>query len=80
MQGWFGITAAQALTSGYAAFDAKAGVRDLRAHASLNYFITPDWTLTGVLNLGALQGDAKNSPIVRQAHPVSGIAALSYRF
>lgn len=80
MQGYFGISAAQAQTSAYAAYEAGAGVRDLRGHASLNYFITPDWTLTGALTLGALQGDAKRSPIVRQAHPVSGVAALSYRF
>jgi MipA family protein len=80
MQGHFGISEAQAQTSGYAPYQAGSGVRDLRANASLNWFITPEWALTGVLSLGALQGDAKRSPIVRQAHPVSGVVALSYRF
>jgi MipA family protein len=80
MQGYFGITDAQAQTSAYAPYEAGSGVRDLRANASLNWFITPEWTLTGALSLGALQGDAKRSPLVRQAHPVSGVAALSYRF
>jgi MipA family protein len=80
MQGYFGVTAAQSLTSAYAAYDAGAGLRDVRANASLNYFITPQWTLTGVLSLSALQGDAKSSPIVRQATSATGVAALSYRF
>jgi MipA family protein len=80
MQGYFGISDAQAQTSAYAPYQAGAGVRDLRANASLNYFITADWTLTGVISVGALQGDAKRSPIVRQAHPVSGVMAVSYRF
>jgi MipA family protein len=80
MQGYFGVTPAQAQTSQNATFTAGAGVRDLRANASLNYFITSKWTLTGAVSLGALQGDAKNSPIVRERHPVSGVAALSYGF
>lgn len=80
MQGYFGVTAAQALTSSYAAYEAGAGLRDVRANASVNYFITPQWTLTGALSLSALQSDAKNSPIVRKATSVNGVAALSYRF
>ena len=80
MQGYFGVSAAQALTSAYATYDAGAGLRDVRANASLNYFITPQWTLTGVLSAGALQGDAKASPIVRERYPLSGVAALGYRF
>ena len=80
MQGYFGVTAPQAVTSAYAAYDAGAGLRDVRANASVNYFITPQWTLTGVLSMSSLQGDAKNSPIVRKATSVTGVAALSYRF
>ena len=80
MQGYFGVTPAQAQASHYAAYTAGAGVRDLRANVSLNYFITPQWTVTGALSLGALQGDARNSPIVRERSSTSAVAALSYRF
>ena len=80
MQSHFGVTAAQALTSQNPAYTAGAGVRDVRASASLNYFIDPEWTVTGGLSLGALQGDAKYSPIVRERTPLTGLAALSYRF
>lgn len=80
MQGYFGVTPAQAQTSHYAVYTAASGVRDVRANLSLNWFVTPQWTVTGAVSLGALQGDAKGSPIVRERSSVSGVAALSYRF
>lgn len=80
MQEYFGVTQAQALTSQNPAYAAGAGVRDVRASLSLNYFIDSAWTITGALSATSLQGDAKNSPIVRERTPISGIAALSYRF
>ena len=80
MQGYFGVTPVQAQTSNYAAYTAGAGVRDVRANLSLNYFVTPQWTVTGAISLSALQGDAKGSPIVRERSSVSEVVALSYRF
>ena len=80
MQGYFGVTPAQALASNYAAYTAGAGLRDVRTNLSLNYFVTPQWTVTGAVSLSALQGDAKNSPVVRQRSSATGVAALSYRF
>lgn len=80
MQGYFGVTPAQAQSSGYAAYTAGAGLRDVRTNLSLNYFATPQWTVTGAVSLSALQGDAKGSPVVRQRSSVSGVVAVSYRF
>jgi outer membrane scaffolding protein for murein synthesis (MipA/OmpV family) len=80
MQSYFGVTSAQAQTSAYAPYSAGAGVRDVRASASLNYFITAEWTLTGAVTVRSLQGSAKNSPIVFEQTPVSGVAALTYKF
>jgi len=37
-------------------------------------------TVTGAVSLSALQGDAKNSPIVRERSSVTGVVAVSYRF
>lgn len=80
MQSYFGITPEQSARSGYAVTDLKAGVRDVRAGASLTYFINRDWAATLAVSAGALQGDAKDSVIVRESSPISGVLALGYRF
>jgi MipA family protein len=80
LQSYFGVSPEQAQTSAYAPYAAGSGLRDVRANASLNYFITAKWTLTGALSLSALQGDARDSPIVRQATSTTGVVVVSYRF
>lgn len=80
MQSAFGVTPAQSVTSGYAPYSPGAGFRDVRASASLNYFVNRQWAVTGAVSAGALQGDAKRSPLVRDRSPVSGVLALTYEF
>ena len=80
MQSFFGVTPKQSAASGYTVYTPSAGVRDLRANFSLNYFINREMTLTGALSVSALQGDAKSSPLTRQATSTSGVLALSYSF
>lgn len=80
MQSYFGVTPSQALTSQNAAYEAGAGVRDVRISASVTHFINADWSLTGGLSASSLQGDAKDSPIVRERTPLSGLVALGFRF
>ncbi len=80
MQSHFGVTPAQALTSQNPAYEAGAGLRDVRVNASVTHFINTEWTLTGGLSVSSLQGDAKNSPIVRERTPITGLLALAYRF
>lgn len=80
MQDYFGVTAAQAASSGHAVYTAGAGLRDVRVNLSVNYFITSAWTLTGAVTATSLEGDAKNSPIVRERKSAQGILALGYRF
>jgi MipA family protein len=80
MQSHFGVTPAQALTSQNPAYSAGAGVRDVRVNASVTHLFNAEWSLTGGLSAGALQGDAKDSPIVRERTPVTGIVALGFRF
>ena len=80
MQSHFGVTPAQALTSQNPAYAAGAGLRDVRTNLSVTYFINSEWTATGGLSLSSLQGDAKNSPIVRERTPITGLLALGYRF
>ena len=80
MQSAFGVTPAQAITSGYAPYRPGAGFRDVRATASLNYFVNRQWAVTGAVSASALQGDAKRSPIVRDRSPVMGVLAVTYEF
>ncbi len=80
MQSFFGVTPAQAITSGYAAYSPGAGFRDVRASASLNYFVNSKWAVTGAVSATSLQGDAKRSPIVRKRSPVAGVVAVTYEF
>jgi outer membrane scaffolding protein for murein synthesis (MipA/OmpV family) len=80
MQGFFGITPRQAAASGYPAYSAGSGLRDVRVNGSLSYFIDARWSVTGAITVSSLQGDARDSPIVFQSTPVTGVLALSYSF
>jgi len=80
MQAFYGVTAAQSASSGYAEYTPGAGWRDVRGSASLTYFFDAEWSLTGAITVRALQGDAKASPIVNEDLPVSGVLAISYKF
>lgn len=79
-QSFFGVTAVQALNTGYAAFTPSAGLRDLRFGVALSYALAPSWTVTGGLSLTRLLGDARNSPVVRETSSLSGAVTASYRF
>lgn len=80
MQAYFGVTPQQSAASGYAVYSPGAGFRDVRLNASLTYFIDRRWSITGAVTMSSLQGDARDSPIVFENTPVSGVLALSYRF
>jgi outer membrane scaffolding protein for murein synthesis (MipA/OmpV family) len=80
MQSYFGVDAMQATSSGYKAYAAKAGIRDVRANLSLAYHINPKLFLVTGVSFNSLQGDAKDSPLTRQTQGTTGIAVLSYGF
>lgn len=80
MQSYFGITPEQSARSGYAVSTVDGGVRDVKLSTSLIHFINRDWAATLVVSATSLQGDAKDSVIVRERNPVSAVLALGYRF
>ncbi len=80
MQEFFGVTAEQAAASGYPETKASSGVRDVRANLSVFYPVTPEWLATGTLIVRSLSGDARSSPLTREATGVSAMLSLSYRF
>lgn len=77
---YYGVTAAQAAASGYAPYSAGAGVRDVRVGGTLTYRFSPATSLTGVLGASLLQGDAKDSPLVRDSTGVRGVLYLARAF
>ena len=80
MGNYFGVTAAQSTSSGYAAYTASGGLRDVGVGAELNYKIAPKWVLTLGLSGTALVGAAKDSPVVRKPNYASGLLGLTYSF
>ncbi len=79
-QSYFGVTARQALTSGYAAYAPGAGLRDLRLNVSLAHGFSQKVGVFAALSAGRLLGDAKASPLTREAGSVSLVAAVTYGF
>lgn len=65
MQSQFGVTAAQASTSGYGVYAPGAGLRDVNFNLGYGYAINPSTNVQVGLSLRSLQGDAKNSPLTR---------------
>jgi MipA family protein len=80
---YFGITAAQALTSGLPAFDAKGGAHSAGAGTQLKYQLTPQWETHGYVEYDRLLGDAAASPLVTQRGSPNQVKAgvgVSYSF
>jgi outer membrane scaffolding protein for murein synthesis (MipA/OmpV family) len=80
MQEFFGVTPLQAAATGYAVYSPGAGIRDVRANASLTYFVDARWSVTGAVTVSSLQGNTRDSPIVLDRTPITGLLALSYSF
>jgi MipA family protein len=80
MQAYYGVTPQQSATSGYAVYTPGAGWRDVRGNVALTWSFDTRWSLTAALTLRALQGNVKDSPIVTEDLPVSGLLALGYSF
>ncbi|HXD07813.1 MAG TPA: MipA/OmpV family protein [Burkholderiaceae bacterium] len=80
MRNYFGVSPAQSARTGYAVHEPGAGVRDVRATASITYYLTSEWSFTALAGVSQLQGDAKDSPITRERNGVNGVLAASYLF
>jgi outer membrane protein len=80
---YFGIDADNARRSGFRAYDADGGIKDIGFSVNASYQWTEHWGVTGMVGVTRLVGDAADSPIVDDAGSATqGVAALglSYRF
>ncbi|MFZ4479825.1 MAG: MipA/OmpV family protein [Rhodoferax sp.] len=80
MQSYFGVDSAQASGTGYPAFSARAGIRDLRANLSVACHLNQKAVLMAGVSFSSLQGDAQDSPLTHQNQGATGIVTLSYGF
>jgi len=62
---YFNVTPAEAAASGFAAYDAGAGLVSTGVHFEARYQIDPDWALIGTFDHDLLRGGAAASPIVQ---------------
>ncbi|MFM9940524.1 MAG: MipA/OmpV family protein [Hyphomicrobiaceae bacterium] len=80
MQSFFGVTAAQALTSGHRAFSAEAGLKDVNLSLGSELQLAPQWMLRLNGRYARLVGDAGDSPVIDTRDQWSGGAAITYSF
>lgn len=86
-EGWtrsmFGVSSQDSARSGIAAYDPSDGYLRYGVSGTISYALTPSWSLTGLLGVTYLTGDAADSPIVDdlgdELQAVAG-AFISYRF
>jgi outer membrane protein len=77
---FFGVAPAEAQRSGYAAYQAAGGIKDVHVGARWNWALAPSWIVTSGLQASRLVGSAKDSPLVQRPANVTVSTALAYRF
>jgi outer membrane protein len=79
-QTYYGVTADQSASSGYSTYRATAGINALRISANASYELSREWSLGAKLSVTKLQGDAANSPTVKNGAQTSYGLFANYRF
>lgn len=80
MDAFFSVTAAQALRSGLARYDADAGFKDVSVGLVADVALSDRWALKLSGRYAQLIGDAPDSPIVESEGQFYGGLGLTYRF
>jgi len=80
MQTWFGVTAAQSASSGFAAYAPKSGLEDVGLNVAWTHLIDRNWSVRSALGVKHLTGDAADSPLtVKKTYPTAVVTA-NYAF
>jgi outer membrane protein len=80
MQTYFGVTPAQSASSGFAQFNAGAGIKDVGLALGVNHHFGRNWMLAVDARFTRLTGDAENSPIVFSKTATTFMSAIAYHF
>jgi outer membrane scaffolding protein for murein synthesis (MipA/OmpV family) len=79
-QAYYGVNAAQAATSGYAAYEAKSGLLSSTPSVGASYAVNKQLDLIAYVGKTRLSGSAANSPMVQnRSQPVAALFAV-YKF
>ena len=77
---YFGVSAAEAGRSRFAAYAPGGGLQDVHLGARWNWSLTPSWMLTSSLQAKRLLGDASHSPLTERSTNLTVSTAIAYRF
>jgi MipA family protein len=80
MQNYFGVTAAQSVSSGHTAYRAGAGFKSVDLEQSAAYMLSENVMLQAEIGIGGLVGDAADSPIVLDTTQRSAGIFVAYSF
>lgn len=80
MQSYFGITPGQSAATGFPVYDASGGMRFVSLGVLGGYDLARHWAIVGSAEVHFLQGDAQDSPLVRDTSNLYGFLGLAYRF
>ena len=80
MESYFGVNPAQSSASGHARYKPESGFKSVDLEAGVIWLLAENWAVNARVGYSQLLGDARDSPIVRDAGRLSGGLFLSYRF
>ncbi|MBI5922682.1 MAG: MipA/OmpV family protein [Betaproteobacteria bacterium] len=77
---YFGVSAAEYLSSGHAMYTPGAGIKDLHGGVRWNWALSNSWLLSSTLEAKILQAAASRSPLTERRSSASVSTAVAYRF
>ena len=80
MQTFFGVNAAQSVSSGLPAYQARAGIKDYGINVNWRHNFSRKWFGNTGLQARRLSGSASESPLVATRLETSANFLLGYRF
>lgn len=80
MENYFGVSAGQAIASGFDEFDAEAGFKDVHVELGLKAELDANWSARASVRYSRLIGDAADSPIVETEDQFLGLVGVAYKF
>ena len=80
MQTYYGVTAAQAMRSGYGQFRPKAGLYETELGLNWRHTINDRWSLTAMVGVTSLRRDAARSPLSGKDTAPTGALIATWRY
>jgi outer membrane scaffolding protein for murein synthesis (MipA/OmpV family) len=80
MQSFYGVTAAQSGSSGFAVYTPGAQLHSVRGLVQVAHPLSPRWLVIAMASNQHLLGKASSSPVVQRRDGASAMLTLAYRF